>query len=254
MKLFDITNNKKYDFSCIYKFKNLINGKVYIGQTKSFGMIMTIYKGWNFNNPHFLFAVNKYGIDNFEVDIIEKDIPLELLNEREQYWIDQYESYNPKKGYNILKIAGSNRGQKAWNKGIPTDEETKQKIRAGLKRYYSTHEVWNKGVPATEEAKEKNRISNSGEKNGMFGKQHSKETKEKISNTLTGRKMPYEQRKKLFRPVRCVDTGVIYESESSAAELFGCSQTLIYYAAIGKYKTAKGHKFEYVTIEEVSTE
>ena len=69
MKLHEITNRKKFKFSCIYKFTNLVNGKVYIGQTQDFGMRMTRYKGNNFTNPHFSYAVEKYGIENFEIEI-----------------------------------------------------------------------------------------------------------------------------------------------------------------------------------------
>lgn len=252
MKLHEITKRKNFNFSCIYKFTNLMNGKVYIGQTQDFGMRMTRYKGNNFTNPHFSYAVEKYGIDNFDIEILERDIPFDKLNEREQYWIDFYESYNQDKGYNILRIAGSSRGHVAWNKGVPATQEHRENISKGLYRYYSEHTVWNKGIPATEEAKEKNRQANLGEKNGMWGRHHSQETIQKIQQRLRGRKMPIEQRRKLFRPVRCVENGLIYESESAAAEAMNCSQTNIY-NAIKKGTRARGFHWEYANSDEVST-
>lgn len=39
-----------------------------------------------------------YGLEHFMIEPIEKDIPNEQLNEREQYWISYYDSFH--NGYN----------------------------------------------------------------------------------------------------------------------------------------------------------
>ena len=86
----------------IYKITNKLNNKVYIGQTiKSCQKRWTQHKN-NSNKPYFsqivLYkAFNKYGIDNFEFEEIE-EVPNEMLDEREKYWIEQYDSYF--EGYN----------------------------------------------------------------------------------------------------------------------------------------------------------
>jgi len=41
--------------------------------------------------------MNKYGCDCFFVDILE-EVPIEVLSEREQFWIKYYDSYH--NGYN----------------------------------------------------------------------------------------------------------------------------------------------------------
>jgi hypothetical protein len=41
--------------------------------------------------------MNKYGIENFELALIE-NAEAELLDERERYWIEYYDTY--KNGYN----------------------------------------------------------------------------------------------------------------------------------------------------------
>ena len=41
--------------------------------------------------------MRKYGIDIFSIDIIE-EVPIEQLSDKEQYWIQYYNSYN--NGYN----------------------------------------------------------------------------------------------------------------------------------------------------------
>lgn len=82
----------------IYKATNIINGKVYIGQSKD------IYKRWNDHrtrpfNPNrddyncvFYRAIRKYGIDNFNFEVIEKCSEIEL-NTKEKYWIKEYNSF-----------------------------------------------------------------------------------------------------------------------------------------------------------------
>jgi group I intron endonuclease len=82
---------------CIYKHTNLINGKAYIGQT-----IATIQrrKGGGYAAA-FGNALAKYGWGNFETTILEKDIPGDLLGEREKFWISHFGTYGKdSKGYN----------------------------------------------------------------------------------------------------------------------------------------------------------
>lgn len=86
----------------IYKITNIINGKVYIGQTKQ-GYL----DRWCQHKSHartgrskhkLANAIRKYGEENFKVEAIE-ECPYEQLNEREVYWIKYYNSI--KEGYNI---------------------------------------------------------------------------------------------------------------------------------------------------------
>lgn len=87
--------------SCgIYKITNLINNKVYIGQS------IDIKQRWyNHLHHHQRFkdlplyrAFKKYGITNFTFNIIE-ECNIQDLDEREKYWIQYYNSYN--NGYNM---------------------------------------------------------------------------------------------------------------------------------------------------------
>lgn len=93
----------------IYKITNKLNNKIYIGQS------INIYNRWrnhyysgiklNPNDDTLIHrAMNKYGIENFDFEIIE-EISVNYLNEREKYWIQYYDSYN--NGYNMT-IGGSN--------------------------------------------------------------------------------------------------------------------------------------------------
>ena len=89
--------------SGIYKIENKINHKVYIGQS------VNIKRRWSnhrqhYKNPkdkgydYYLYrSMRKYGIKNFSFEILEV-CPPSLLNERERYYINKYDSFF--NGYN----------------------------------------------------------------------------------------------------------------------------------------------------------
>lgn len=92
----------------IYKIINKINNKIYIGQSTN------IYKRFNshkceikkgINHPLYN-SVRKYNIDNFEFIILEEVTNVLLLDQKEQYWMDHYKSYDKNFGYNLYSVAG----------------------------------------------------------------------------------------------------------------------------------------------------
>lgn len=118
----------------IYKIENKVNGKVYIGQS------IDIEKRWKchtsylnsgiHHNKHLQSAWDKYGEENFEFKLVE-ECDAENLNQKEIYWIDYYDSYINKNGYN-LTFGGDG--------GRTIDQETIQKI----------YDLYNDGFIATE--------------------------------------------------------------------------------------------------------
>lgn len=90
----------------IYKWENLINHKCYIGQSidlnKRIAHHFSNIKNGRYDNPLYR-AINKYGLENFDVAIIEvleaSDDLKSKLDEREKYYIQKYNSYG-KNGYN----------------------------------------------------------------------------------------------------------------------------------------------------------
>ena len=100
----------------IYKITNNINGKCYIGKTER-----TIGIRWSehtrqsrqkMDYPLYR-AFLKYGIDNFSIKKIE-ECDNNILDEREIYWIDYFDSY--KTGYNCT--AGGEGGLKDYDEYI----------------------------------------------------------------------------------------------------------------------------------------
>ena len=113
----------KPGYGYIYKVTNLINSKVYIGQT--IGSLRLRWKKHIRSNGcvYLHSAILKYGEENFKIEEIEY-IPKEQLDEREIYWISYYNSTDKKLGYNILP--GGKLGRKEKYKLTP--EQTKELI------------------------------------------------------------------------------------------------------------------------------
>lgn len=114
----------------IYKYTNKVNHKIYIGQTNNPERRYNEHLCGHKDKTSLIDkAIEKYGISNFNFEIIEwTDYP----NERESYWIDYYNSYKPY-GYNICKGGGhlpDQRGEKHSQASI--SEETARAIQADL--------------------------------------------------------------------------------------------------------------------------
>lgn len=88
----------------IYKIENKVNGKVYVGQSINIEQRWAGHRSMlrhnHHENQHLQNAWNKYGENNFQFLVVE-ECSKKLLNNREKYWINYYESYNDKNGYNI---------------------------------------------------------------------------------------------------------------------------------------------------------
>ena len=96
----------------IYKITNLINGKVYIGQTKQPYQSRFIqhksHARTGCSHHKLARAFRKYGDDNFIIEPIEECL-IEKLDEREAYWIKFYQSTLDEYGYNIIDGGQSNK-------------------------------------------------------------------------------------------------------------------------------------------------
>jgi group I intron endonuclease len=97
----------------IYCAHCIFTGKKYIGQTITLleyrvSQHFTLSKG---NHHKFANALKKYGRDGFIWGVIE-ECDKSLLNDREVYWIEKYNTY--KKGYN--STTGGNQGGECWAK------------------------------------------------------------------------------------------------------------------------------------------
>lgn len=93
----------------VYMHTNRINGKKYIGQTcqnppsARWGTDGCNYK----KNDHFTNAIEKYGWDSFDHDILAENLTLAEADLIEATLIDFFDTMNPEYGYN-KKMGGNN--------------------------------------------------------------------------------------------------------------------------------------------------
>ena len=96
----------------IYKITNKINNKIYIGLTKT-GLELRWKKHLQASfsnrpdNSIFHKAIRKYGIDNFDKEILIDGLSLEEAYEKEKYYIQYFQSYDRTIGYNMT-LGGEN--------------------------------------------------------------------------------------------------------------------------------------------------
>lgn len=225
----------------IYKIENLINGKVYIGQSND------IKSRWNdhkriakdkskhgYNYPLYR-AIRKYGIENFKFEIIE-ECSEEKLNEREIYYIGYYKSYiyfENSNGYNQTLGGEGTRGfglngDKNPMYGKHHSEITKQKISEARKEKYSGENHPMYGKHHTEITKQKMKDSWNyerkrhysdmlcGENNPMYGKHHTDDSKNKLSIKFSYGNNP--------RAKKVICENKIFSCIKECAEYYGVSR------------------------------
>lgn len=128
---------------CIYKHTLKETGQVYIGQTNN---IKNRWKPSAYKNCiKFYNAIQKYGWDNFEHEILVDKLTLEEANELETKFIIEYDSIN--NGFNLNtggdnKLASQETKEKMSKvrKGVPKSEQHKQAISKALTGYKQTEE------------------------------------------------------------------------------------------------------------------
>jgi group I intron endonuclease len=182
----------------VYMHINKINGKKYIGLT-----FQTAKKRWGYNGnhynkkfqSHFYKSIKKYGWDNFEHIIVLEGLTEQEAKILETNLIIQYNTINPKYGYNLkyndnaFRCFTSNEIKKKIskkNKNKFVSDETRKKL--SILYTGKNHHMY--GKKQSEETKQKKRIA-------MTGKKLSKETKLKISLSHKGKKLTKEHKLKI---------------------------------------------------------
>ena len=122
--------------SAVYKITNTVTGEFYIGSSKNVKQRWAVHKypsTWNKcpNNPMY-FDIQKYGLDNFEFQILA-EVEADSLKVMEQQFIETlkptYNSNNAK-GLNIER-------QKKSNKEYEKTDKRKKSHKKAQKKYYN---------------------------------------------------------------------------------------------------------------------
>lgn len=131
----------KNNTSGIYAIINKINGKQYIGSSKS------VYYRWNqshrpdlrnntHGNRHLQSAWEKYGEDNFLFEVIE-ECDQSVLLEREGHWIEHHRTWEREFGYNFTRIID---GKQIFS------EETRKKLSESISNAKQNPNYWTTGT------------------------------------------------------------------------------------------------------------
>lgn len=222
----------------IYKIENLVNGKVYIGQTmhcvnKRMRVHRAKLKRGCHHSGHLQNAFNKYGADRFKVSILE-NCNIEEIDSREKFWIKYYKdqglSYNIEDGGNYIKE-------------IPM--ETRKKMSESHKGLFK------------------------GEKNPMYGKTPSRETRDKLAiatkkswqDTKIRAKrlsnLKYGKENSNSRSVICVTDGNVFDNMTQAGKYYNISMKAIQQTVSGRnpycYSSDRTYKLEFCYYKEGRT-
>jgi group I intron endonuclease len=145
----------------IYTYENKLNGKVYVGKSGDIEerikehLYYAKVKEKAANHYQALHkAMNKYGVENFEFNIVQYCEDNKDASQWEIYWI----AYLKEQGVKLYNISSGGEGSPR-----PHSEETKKKISKALKGKFD------------------------GENNPFFGKQHTEETKKIIGKKSSQR-------------------------------------------------------------------
>ncbi len=158
----------------IYMITNLKNGKSYIGQTV-FSIEARFARHCGKHKTAISQAIAKYGKANFKLELLESVNTSEELNKQERYYIENYNTIAPN-GYN-LKSGG--------NQKVKFSEDTKLKMRQNHK-----HTKTFLGKQHTLETKVKISQNLQGNIPWNYGKPQTTETKQKLRLAMLGKSSP----------------------------------------------------------------
>ena len=177
----------------IYKITNIVNSKIYVGQTQNFcdrwkKHICSLIGGYH-KNKHLQSAWDKYGENAFKISVIE--VCSRNLDDREICWIAKLKATDRRFGYNISL------GGNVPMRGRHLSDETKRKIAKSREKYIGENHPMH-GKKLSEQAC---RNMSEGRKRyfrdnpgvhpmGMLGMHHSEESKKKLSDSHISRKTP----------------------------------------------------------------
>lgn len=237
------------------------NGKKYIGITsRSPETRWENGKGYK-ANKHFSSAINKYGWENFKHKILLEVFSKDDACDAEKRFIEEFDSANPKKGYN--KTLGGESGVKhtdevkkriskfaqiRWED--PIYKEKMRQKNVGRKHSEATKEkmrIAHLAENLTKEQRERMSAANKGRKYpNRRGHLHTEEAKKKISESKKGKHFGGIGKKP--KKIVCVETNHIYDSVKSASEILKADKSSIYKCCKGERETAKKFHWKFLDV------
>ena len=241
----------------VYKYTNLVNGKVYVGQTCQTLKARAQSNGINYSqNPRFYKDIKEFGWDNFKGEILIDNLNHFQADYYEAYYIKLYQSTDESFGYNISSGAHT-----------PIVDCVREILSEKAKeRYKDPTKNPMYGKKHSEESLKKMSEAKKGKNNPMYGVSMSKESIEKRKRTNEIRGYTYDKHKwtdeersvaserfkqlakQWAKPIMCLEDGLCFESITEAAKYYNCSHSTIGDYLLGKqHSCAGGRHFKYIS-------
>ena len=227
--------------SGIYCIENLLNNKKYIGQSINMKSRCSKHKSelnnGHHDNDYLQKSWIKHGEENFKFYILEY-CSKEFLDERETYFINFHNTMDRDYGYNLKS------GGQASNYVC---DEVKARISASNKRSYQNSNLRHiRSLDAINQwANPEIKQKIMGANNGMYGKNHTKETRKKISEKKIGKPSP----KRNSTPVFCIELNQIFKDAVTACNELGLNKSntgTLLEVCRGNRKTCGGYHWKFL--------
>jgi group I intron endonuclease len=170
----------------IYKITSP-TGKIYIGQSVDIERRWADHRSMPKSDKGNLLynSFLSHGVDSHKFEILER-CSKEMLNEREIYYIEKYQTFDTEHGLNLTKGGDSN---------VVFSKKTLQKMSEAKKGVRPKHLIGHKHSKETRDILRKKAMGNK----NWLGKHHSEETKEKLRQANLGKKASKETREKISK-------------------------------------------------------
>jgi group I intron endonuclease len=231
----------------VYIHINKINGKKYVGITSQNPEKRWGTNGCKYRKGYFRNAINKYGWNSFQHDIVATNLCETDAKIIEKKLIEVLNTKAPN-GYN-LTLGGDGA------LGYSPTQETKCKMSKASKEKWRDKEFLQKmielrhnsnSVYQSKEFKEKISSIVRGEKNPNYNHKWSDEQKNNLRIKQKQNPMYLNETNPNAKRIRCIETGEIFDCMKFAQEKYGLKTTGSFTAAIKKGKTAAGYHWEYI--------
>lgn len=189
-----------------------------------------------------------YGEENFKCELIE-ECDESVSYAREQYYLDMYFELCPEQLYNRSTLASGS----SYEHGAQHRNRINTTRRANSDTWHSEETAKKIGASqlgrtATDETKARMSVAHTGREitwgdkisEAMTSKKKSAEHCRKMSEQRTG--VPTGR---IGKPVRCIESGVIYKNTVEAAEAMGLAGFRAISSAISKKSKCAGYHWEY---------
>lgn len=230
----------------VYKHTNKINGKVYIGITKQ-AVERRWQNGRGYAKTYFGSAIQKYGWDAFDHEVLFSGLTKNAACEMEMFLIIYYSSNEREHGYNIceggqtgdnlIPKIGSNNPRSVSVKRI--DPNTKEEV------IYTTMQVAADSMGINRKGIGKACAGTLNTYKGYIWEYADKEYKKPFKYEIG--KYPHTKQMKKVRMINVNGEEKIFESIKDATEYSGKSKAVVWRYIHGERKDPSGTRWELVT-------